>query len=146
MIVIYAAFSLLALSVVYLLYTSRAHRGLKAASLALFTLFGVTVYDHYVSSLGAPIQAFPDTEFVYVHHNIAGKTIELWVWTEERGNRLHEIPYSQETAEELEKAKKKSQNGRPQKGEFPPDDGKVTTPRSPKFDDWQPTGEQYDKG
>lgn len=143
---LYVLFSILAISVVYLLYTSKAYRGLKAAALVLLTVFGLTVHEHYVSALGAPLQGVPEGEFVYVHHQIAGDTIELWVWTEERGNRLYEIPYSQETAEELEKAKQKNEGGTPQQGEFPPTDGKTASPPAPKFDDWQPKGDQFDKG
>ena len=145
MIILYMLFSLLAIAVVWLLYTSKAHRGLKGASLVLLTVFGLSMYEQYVSVLGAPIQGVPEGEFVYVHHEVSGDDINLWVWTEENGNRLYTFPYSQEAAEELTKAQEKTEEGVPQAGQFPAGEDSVLTPQSPEFDDYAPEGGSYTK-
>lgn len=145
MITLFVLFSLLVVSVVWLLYTSKAHRSLKAAALVLLTVFGLVMHSEYVKVLGAPLQSLPEGEFVYVHHEVAGDDINLWVWTEAKGNRLHTFPYSQEAAEKLEGAKQKTEEGVPQAGEFPAGEDNVLTPQSPEFDDWQPRGGSYTK-
>jgi hypothetical protein len=145
MITLYVLYTLLAVTVGWLLYASKAHRAVKGAALVLLTIFGLTMYQQYVSALGAPLQGVPEGEFVYVHHEVKGDNINLWVWTEGRGDRLHTFPYSQEAAEELEQAKEKTEGGVPQSGEFPPGEDGVVTPEALEFDDYTKGGEAYTK-
>ena len=75
-----------------------------------------TAYDR----MGAPIERMPVGEFEYVHHSVSstGEFIYIWVYTDDRGNRLHAVPYNRETAKELNQAKKQEEKGEEMIGEF----------------------------
>lgn len=118
MMTIYVSFVALAVLVAVLCYISRAYSVLKAVTLAALVMLGLGLETHYRDQLGAPIAAYPQEEFTYVNHQVQHEQIFLWVWTKERGNRLHVIPFDQETAEKLEEAKKKSEAGTGQQGTF----------------------------
>lgn len=131
---IYAAYGLLSLLVVFLLYYSSITKYIKTTALTLLVIFGILVYSKYLEELGAPIDNTPSGEFVYVHHTVKGDWIYVWVWTEERGDRLHIVPYSQETAESLQGAKEETDKGQPQQGSFPQEGAREE--EAPVFDDW----------
>lgn len=125
MIFIYLFYLLLSASVVFLIFYSSLGRSVKAVALTTLVLLGVFTQEHYISQLGKPIEGYPSSEFVYIHHIAEGEDITLWVWDEETGHRLYAFPYSQDTAEELEKAKEKTKGGQTQSGKFKPkDDGR----------------------
>ncbi len=136
MIPIYATYLLLVMFVVFLIFYSDLSRIIKASTLTLAVLLGVFVQDHYVKQLGNPLKGYPDYEFVYIHHISSGDEIKLWVWDEARGDRLYVIPYSQEVAEELEKAKEKAGEGVTQVGTFTQTSGNEEAPGL-ELDDWQ---------
>ncbi len=99
--------------VAFLMYYSTAHYAVKIAvfpALIAVVIFGAVIYQ---DRLGAPINALPKGDFQYVHHQSGdgGDVIYLWVWTAERGNRLHTFPYDRETMEELEGAKDRAEGG-----------------------------------
>jgi hypothetical protein len=118
MILIYITYLLLAALVVFLIFYSSMGGVIKASALTLAVLLGVFVQGHYIKQLGSPIDGYPDYEFVYVHHIAEGNEIKLWVWSKETGDKLYVLPYSQEIAEELEKAKSKAEGGAMQGGSF----------------------------
>ena len=108
-------FSLASLIVIaaFLLYYSKAHYAVKIAvfpALIAVVVFGYTIF---VSSMGAPIPTVPKGVFTYVHHQSgnSGEVIYLWVWTADRGQRLHTFAYDRETMEDLEEAKGRAEGG-----------------------------------
>ena len=141
MITIYLAFSVIAVLTGVLCYTSAAHKAIKAVAIVGVVALGLGLEGHYRASLGKPIEDYPPKGFIYVHHEVQGEDIAIWVWIEETGNRLYTIPYTQETAEELAEAQKK---GTPMEGEFIIQEGDSRqTPQSLIMDDWvgENTGE-----
>lgn len=132
---------LLITATVFMVFYSSIHFSVKGTALSLAVLLGVVTHGHYTEQLGKPVQGYPPVEFVYVHHNVDGDNINLWIWTEDRGNRLYVMPYSQETAEELEKAKAKTEGGQAVAGEFiEQEDGREGHPGL-ELDDYQPAVE-----
>lgn len=115
---IYVLYLLLSALVVFLVFYSRLVVGVKAVALSVLVLLGVVTSGHYISQLGKPIGGFPSYEFVYVYHVTQGSSITLWAWSAEAGSKLYVFPYSQETAQELEEAKAKSEEGDTQTGQF----------------------------
>ena len=136
MIPIYVTYGLLVTAVVFLVFYSSLSKIIKASTLTLAVLLGVFVQDHYLDQLGKPIEAYPSSEFVYVHHTQTGDFIKLWVWKEGLGDRLHIIPYTQETAKELEDAAKETKKGKPQSGEFDLDSEDDKNAPGLTLDDW----------
>lgn len=118
MILIYTFYVLLSALVVFLIFYSPLNKAIKTIALTVLILLGLTTQEHYIDQLGRPIELHPDGSFVYVHHVVQGDNIFLWVWTENNGNRIHSIPYTQETAKELQDGKEKAENGVEQEGEF----------------------------
>lgn len=111
MIMIIAAWVLTVLLFVFMVYYSNMMYLIKAASLPMLLLFSGAVTVHYVDNLGAPIKRPIPLEFEYIHHKIAGESILVWIYTEERGERLYEIPYDRETAKAMEEAKEGTEEG-----------------------------------
>ncbi len=105
----------------FLVYYSGAPAVLKLTvfpALIATVILGTVVYK---DRLGAPINAYPQGEFLYVHHQSGegGDVIYLWVWTADRGQRLHTFDYDRETMQELEEAKSRSEGGQ-EYGQFTP--------------------------
>lgn len=99
--------------VAFLLYYSTAHYAVKVAvfpALIAVVIFGAVIYQ---DRLGAPINSIPKGDFQYVYHQAGdgGDVIYLWVWTADRGQRLHTFPYDRETMQELEEAQGRAANG-----------------------------------
>ncbi len=138
MTLILTAYLLLIAVTVFMVFYSSIHYSVKGTALSLAVLLGVVTQAHYTDQLGKPIQGFPTVEFVYVHHNTDGDDINLWIWTEDRGNRLYVMPYSQETAEELEKAKAKTEGGQATTGEFIEREDNAEGNPGLELDDYQP--------
>ena len=126
MIVIYTAFVVLSVAVAVLLYVSGAHKIIKALALSSLVVLGLGLEDHYRENLGKPIDGYPSREFIYVHHELQGQSIYLWVYIPDIGHRLYAFPYSQETAEELEEGQDAQATGTEQVGRF------VQDPRNPE--------------
>ena len=126
MLTIYIAFTALALSIAILLYVSQAHKIFKALALSSLIVLGLGLEAHYRDNLGAPIMGYPQGEFAYIHHQLQGQTILLWVYIEDIGHRLYVFPYDQETAEELKEGKEAQAEGQEQEGRF------VQDPRNPE--------------
>jgi hypothetical protein len=107
-------------TVAYLLYYSSVHWLIKLVSLPITLVFTATMVYTAYDRMGAPIERMPVGEFEYVHHSVssAGDFIYIWVYTDERGNRLHAVPYDRETAKELNQAKKQEEKGEEMVGEF----------------------------
>ncbi len=108
----------------FLMYYSGAPAILKLAvfpALIAALILGTAVYR---DSLGAPIHSYPKGEFLYVFHQSgqSGEVIYLWVWTADRGQRLHTFDYTRETMEELEEAKARSESGGQEYGQFTPNE------------------------
>ena len=104
---------LLIVIVAFLVYHSTAPYAEKAAvfpALIAVIIFGYLIF---IDNLGAPINSIPQGDFQYVHHQAgnSGEVIYLWVWTADRGQRLHTFPYDRETMEQLEEAKGRSEGG-----------------------------------
>ena len=136
MILIYSVYLLLSALVVFLIFYSRLSKLIKATALTATVLLGVVTQEHYTSHLGKPIKKYPAGEFVYIHHVSVGDAITLWVWTEERGHRLYSFPYNQDTAQKLEEAKEKDEEGTPQEGSFESQDDDEGNPGL-FLDDWK---------
>lgn len=115
---IYIVYLLLSTFVVFLMFYSRLNVFIKALALSTTILLGLLTQTHYMLQLGKPIKKYPADKFVYIHHMSQVDKIYVWVWTDETGNRLHVIPYSQDTAEELQKGKEGQQRGSTQEGKF----------------------------
>lgn len=97
----------------FLLYYSTAHYLVKVTvfpALIAALYFGTVIY---IDQMGAPINSVPKGDFQYVHHQAGegGEVIYLWVFTVERGQRLHSVPYTRETMEQLEEAKGRAEEG-----------------------------------
>lgn len=125
MTIIYIAFTVLALAMAILLYVSQAHKIFKALALSSLIVLGLGLEAHYRENLGAPIEGYPPGEFIYIHHQLQGQTILLWVYLEGIGHRLYVLPYDQETAEELKEGKDEQAEGHEQSGQF------IQDPRNP---------------
>lgn len=96
----------------YLGYTSSMHKSIKMLSLPLFFLLASMVGWTYYDNLGAPIQRDVPEKFEYVAHKVTGtEFIHVYLYTEERGDRLYVIPYTRDAAKELAKAKKMKDGG-----------------------------------
>ena len=135
---IYISFAVATILVCFLIYSSRLHVAIKALAFSSLVLLGFFTEGYYRDQLGAPIKGLPQGEFVYMHHIVVGDQIRLWIWTEDRGDRLYVMPYDQETAEELEKAKQETEGGSTQQGEFhTEDDNGKPQPPSLRTDDWK---------
>lgn len=143
MTLIYILYALLSGLVVFLVFYSSLNKFVKALALTAMLLLGLNTQSYYISQLGKPIDAFPVGDFVYVHHEPQDDFIYLWVWTEDDGNKLHVIPYSAETAKELQKGKEKAADGTTQEGEFTESGNK----HSPGLvlDDWTGPRTEYTK-
>jgi len=115
MISMYVTYVVVALLLTIMIYSADVHKTLKFCTLTVFILFGLVVDYHYRNSLGAPIENYPQGEFLYVHHENIGGDILIWAATEAKGDRLYRIPYDQDTAEELAEMQ---QQGNDQVGEF----------------------------
>lgn len=115
---IYIVYLLLSTFVVFLMFYSRLNVFVKALALSATILLGLLTQAHYILQLGKPIKKYPADKFVYVHHVSQVDKIYVWVWTDEAGNKLHVIPYSQDTAEELQKGKEGQKRGTTQEGKF----------------------------
>ena len=99
--------------VAFLLYYSTAHYAVKIAVFPALIAAIVFGYLIFTDNLGAPINSVPQGDFQYVHHQAgnSGEVIYLWVFTVERGQRLHSVPYSRETMKQLEEAKGRTEGG-----------------------------------
>jgi hypothetical protein len=115
---IYIVYLLLSTFVVFLMFYSRLNVFVKALALSATILLGLLTQSHYMLQLGKPIDEYPADKFVYVHHMSQVDKIYVWVWTDDAGNRLHVIPYNQDTAQELQKGKEEQQRGSTQEGKF----------------------------
>ena len=106
--------------VAYLLYYSRVHWLVKLVSLPITLVFTATMVYTAYDRMGAPIERMPVGEFEYIHHSVSttGEFIYIWVYTDDRGNRLHAIPYNRETAKELNRAKEQEEQGTQMLGQF----------------------------
>ena len=112
-----------AVGAAYLIYKLPGRDFVKVVILPLFIAVGLLAGYHYVDQLGKPKEMKPEGEWGYVHHTVTGggEFIELWVMegpSEDRQSRLYKFEYNRENAKELEKAKKKTEQGQPQKGQF----------------------------
>ena len=104
---------LLIVIMAFLVYHSKAHYAVKAAvfpALIAAIIFGAVIYQ---DRLGAPINSIPKEGFYYVHHQAGegGEVIYIWVWTADRGQRLHIIPYTRELMEQLMEAGGRAADG-----------------------------------
>ena len=99
------------LAMSFLVYTSRFHISVKMFVYPLLIVAGTSFGYHYIDNLGAPLERPLPLEFDYTHHVIEGETILVWLKTEERGHRLHKIPYVRETAKKLEEAGEMQERG-----------------------------------
>ena len=98
------------LSLCFLVYASQVSKLVKTSAVSICFLSGLMTYEHYVTALGAPIQAIPTGDFNYVNHRISGDDlIYVWIVTEDRGDRLYVFPYSRDAARQLEQAKEKKE-------------------------------------
>ena len=104
---------LLIVIMAFLMYYSKAHYAVKAAvfpALIAAIIFGAVIFQ---DRLGAPINSAPKGDFQYVYHQAGseGSVIYIWVWTADRGQRLHILPYERELMEQLEEAKGRAEGG-----------------------------------
>jgi hypothetical protein len=104
--------ALVILGVSALTYTSRIHLAFKLATLPLTIVLATLGGVYYLDNLGAPLAKPLPSEFKYQAHVIDGDTLFVWISTEERGERLHTIPYERETAKALEEAKEEKEEGK----------------------------------
>jgi len=106
--------------VAFLMYHSSAPWGLKLTAFPALIAMIYFAANVYISHLGAPINAIPKGDFQYVHHQSGegGEVIYLWVFTVERGQRLHSVPYTREIMEQLEEAKGRAEEGNDEYGQF----------------------------
>ena len=97
----------------FLMYYSRAHYAVKIIVFPALIAAGLFGYTIFVDNMGAPISSMPKGVFTYVHHQSGegGEVIYLWVWTADRGQRLHTFPYTRETMEQLEGAQGRAETG-----------------------------------
>ena len=119
---------------VFLVYYSRLHILLKLVTLPLaITLSGLVTY-HYIDNLGKPLdRPIPDV-MEYVHHEINGNLVYVWLTTEERGHRLHVVPYDREQTKALEEAKEKKEQSQGMAVEVTKSDIKGEGDSKPTYD------------
>lgn len=77
---------------------------------------GWLMYD-LEKTLGRPFFAEPIGKWMYVHHVVKDKGIDLLV-VDKTGTRLYTIDNSQDNRNKLEQARRKTEQGYPQEGEF----------------------------
>lgn len=131
----------LVLLISVLVYNAPMWFPVKVMNVIMLTLIGILTYEHYKDNLGAPIQGYPSGEFRYVHHEVVGANISLWADTNDKGNRLYVLPYSQKVAEELQEAQ---EEGSPQGGSFEPSADGLGSPGL-ELDDWVGPNERMEK-
>lgn len=138
------AFTALSACIVAMAYRLKGFILGKVVAIVALALLGAFSYDHYKDSLGSPVPSYPEGQFLYVYHVSQGDDIVLWVYTEDRGNRLYEFKYDQDTMEKLEEAKETSEDGSGVAGTFTgnPDDGGI---RSLETDDWKPSNTNHER-
>ena len=99
-----------AYGVCYLAYTSRFPAYLKLMMLPLAGVIVLSSLAIYYESLGKPNPYGMPERSEYIHHRITNDdTIVVWLLTEEKGDRLYVIPYTRESAQELEEAKEQKE-------------------------------------
>lgn len=119
-----------ALVIAILSYASKAPTWIKLAVLPLFLVIVVLGYTHYVDLLGSPVPTRPVGMQHYVQHIItADKKIVIWVWSNERGHRLHRYPYNREDAAKLQQ-QAEGENGEGGKLNFADGEGFIEVPPS----------------
>lgn len=91
----------------FTVYYSTIHAAIKVVVFPLLIVAAISGWSFYKDNLGAPIKSLPIGVFKYVHHiaSQGGEMILVWVYTKERGHRLHQLPYSRELMKDLEEAK-----------------------------------------
>jgi hypothetical protein len=94
---------------VFLVYYSRIHLMLKLITLPLAIMLSGLVTLNYLDNLGAPLGRELPAEIEYMHHEVQGKLVFVWIKTDDRGNRIHVIPYERNQVKALEEAKKKKE-------------------------------------
>lgn len=90
-----------------------------AIPLVLFTTYVLVVQGEGL--LGRPYEMRPVGKFEFIDYRVAvvngTKRIELWV-IQDKKSRLHLIPYTEGTENQLAKAKTRKKNGARERGEF----------------------------
>jgi hypothetical protein len=115
-----------------LTYTSETYRIIKLIALPVFLIASLVSYIFYLEDRGNPSVGYIPENSQYVFHRVTNEeTIVIWITTE-KGDRLYVIPYSRESAKELEGAREKSEEGELQRVENKGDNSQVKT------DDWEP--------
>jgi len=118
-------------------YWSQVHTIVKVLSLSAALLLLHSTLTLYKEMLAAPIENTPPDGFIYVHHITTSETITVWVWVEDRGHRLYEIPYDRKTAESMQEAQEQTAAGNMQEG-HPVDGGGTGDSNSIDFEPWKP--------
>ena len=114
---IFALTSIFGLCLAYLVYNSYARFSTKLLIFPFVVICSLFLGSLIMDYAGRPIEQYPQTEFLYVHHTLSqdGKWIYLWCDDEETGNRLYMFPYDRDTAKKLAEA---GQQDKPVVGTF----------------------------
>ena len=108
---------LTAVALAAVIYYSKAKLIVKLAVLPLALALGVTGYNIFQDELGRPIYDRPEGDFTYMTHLLIGNSA-LLVADDGISPRIYIFDPTDEEEAELEKAKKKTEEGRSQQGNF----------------------------
>ena len=108
---------LTAVALAAVIYYSKAKLIVKLAVLPLALALGVTGYNIFQDELGRPIYDRPEGDFTYMTHLLIGNSA-LLVADDGVSPRIYIFDPTDEEEAELEKAKKKTEEGRSQQGNF----------------------------
>ena len=108
---------LTAVALAAVIYYSKAKLIVKLAVLPLALALGVTGYNIFQDELGRPVYDRPEGDFTYMTHLLIGNSA-LLVADDGVSPRIYIFDPTDEEEAELEKAKKKTEEGRSQQGNF----------------------------
>ena len=104
---------LFGLSACALAYVSKLKATVKLTILPLFMVGVVVGYLYFLEEIGKPAAIPLPEKSLYVAHRVTNEdTIIVWLRTDE--DRLYVIPYTRESAKELEAAREGVENGEEQ--------------------------------
>lgn len=109
--------SVIGLHTVFLLARFKTATVIRATYPIIFTLCVLFGAKTYVDIQGYPVRTVPEGEWEYIHHELRGQDIVLWLQVEDNRDRMYVIPYSDKNKERLEGAAKEKQEGKRVRGE-----------------------------
>lgn len=139
--------TILLLTMLVLVYASKAHNAIKVVAGTVIILMYAFSYSYYIDNLGLPKNEFPSEDFIYIYHeNTTDSKTLLWaVMVEDQTHRLFQFDYDRETAKKLEQAKQAKENGKMMRGEITSDSSSGSLMLGFELDEYRPERDEHRK-